>query len=179
MPLPSLQAVSQPPRPGLPPCRDGAGADGMATPQYTAYGGTKAGIAHAYKSLQHETRGSAVAVHMLSPGMVLTPLLLDGATDENKAVFNILCEHPETCAAYLVPRARTVVARGSRGAYLRFLTLPRALARFLSAPFRANKFFDAEGGFLGGWWVPGGCRPACPLQQRAAASKCPQPRLAA
>ena len=126
-------------------CRDGAGADGMATPQYTAYGATKAGIAHAYKSLQHETRGSGVAVHTLSPGMVLTPLLLEGATDENKSVFNILCEHPETSAAYLVPRARTVVARGSRGAYVRFLTLPRALARFLSAPFRANKFFDAEG----------------------------------
>ena len=32
---------------------------------------------------------------------------------QNKRVFNILCEQPETVAAYLVPRMRTVVARNS------------------------------------------------------------------
>lgn len=49
---------------------------------------------------------SPVGIHTLSPGMVLTPLLLDGATDRNKAIFNVLCEQPETVAAFLVPRVR-------------------------------------------------------------------------
>ena len=53
-----------------------------------------------------DAEGSPVGVHTLSPGMVLTPLLLEGATDRNKAVFNILCEQPETVAAFLTPRIR-------------------------------------------------------------------------
>jgi hypothetical protein len=33
-------------------------------------------------------------VHTVSPGMVLTDLLLEGATTANKQAFNILCEQP-------------------------------------------------------------------------------------
>lgn len=52
-------------------------------------------------------QGAPVRMHTLSPGMVLTPLLLEGATDRNKNIFNILCEQPETVAAYLTPRLRS------------------------------------------------------------------------
>lgn len=72
-------------------------------------------------------------------------LLLDGATDANKQIFNILCEHPETVAAYMVPRLRTVVARGYTGSYIRYLTIPRALMRFLTAPLNSNRYFDSAG----------------------------------
>ena len=72
------------------------------------------GVAHLMGSLLEEERlresadksRPRVGIHTLSPGMVLTPLLLDGATDRNKAIFNILCEQPETVAAFLVPRVR-------------------------------------------------------------------------
>ena len=60
-------------------------------------------------------------------------------------VFNILCEQPETVAAFLVPRARTVAARGQTGRYIKFLTLPRAMLRFLTAPLHSNRFFDGQG----------------------------------
>lgn len=63
-------------------------------------------------------------------------------------IFNILCEQPETVAVFLVPRARTVAARGESGRYIRFLTLPRALIRFITAPLRANRFFSADGASL-------------------------------
>ena len=76
---------------------------------------------------------------------VAADLLLDGATDVNKKVFNILCEHPETVAAYMVPRVRTVVARGNTGSYIRYLTIPRALLRFVTAPLNANRYFDSAG----------------------------------
>jgi NADP-dependent 3-hydroxy acid dehydrogenase YdfG len=103
---------------------DGAGADGLATANYAAYGATKAGIASLMASLTAEcdAAGLNVGVHTLSPGMVLTELLLDGATERNKQVFNVLCEHPETAAAYLVPRVRSVVARQSSMEYIRVLT---------------------------------------------------------
>jgi chlorophyll(ide) b reductase len=111
---------------------DGAGADGSATANYAAYGATKAGIAHLMESLAAERRAHNlnVGVHTLSPGMVLTGLLLDGATERNKQVFNVLCEHPETAAAYLVPRVRTVIARQEYSTYIRFLT-----SAHLNVPF--------------------------------------------
>jgi chlorophyll(ide) b reductase len=51
--------------------------------------------------------------------MMLTELLLEGATTANKQAFNILCEHPETVAAFLVPRVRSAVSCGLNGTYTR------------------------------------------------------------
>ncbi|KAL4451823.1 hypothetical protein ABPG75_007485 [Micractinium tetrahymenae] len=128
---------------------EGAGSDGIATPQYAAYGATKAAIAQLLRTLQHEAAAlegpSPVCVHNLSPGMVLTDLLLEGATLQNKQVFNILCEHPETVAAFLVPRARSVAAHRASGAAIRYLTPGRALLKLLAAPFTMGRYFDAEG----------------------------------
>lgn len=126
---------------------DGAGANGVATPNYAAYGATKAGIAHMMESIAAECEANQidVGVHTMSPGMVLTELLLEGATLQNKQVFNILCEHPEVVAAYLVPRVRTVCARNENMAYIRFLTNLKAVGRFLTAPMRVGRFFDTEG----------------------------------
>lgn len=61
-------------------------------------------------------------------------------------MFNILCEQPETVAAFLVPRIRTVVARNEAQRYIRYLTVWSALTRFITAPLRAQRFFDADGG---------------------------------
>ncbi|KAF8066402.1 NYC1 [Scenedesmus sp. PABB004] len=124
---------------------DGAGADGNATPQYAAYGATKAAFPQLAASLRAELAGSAVGVHVLSPGMMLTELLLEGATTANKQAFNILCEHPETVAAFLVPRCRAAVACGLNGTYTRYLTPASALLRLLTAPARLGRFFDAAG----------------------------------
>jgi len=124
---------------------DGAGSDGFATPQYAAYGSTKAGIAQLGRSLAAELKGSKIKVHTVSPGMILTDLLLEGTSPAVRQAFNILCEHPETVAAFLVPRMKTAVARGQHGRYIRFLTPSSALWRFVTAPMRLNRFFDGEG----------------------------------
>ena len=56
-----------------------------------------------------------------------------------------VCLQPETVAAYLVPRVRTVVARNSLSTYIKYLTIPRALGKFLTAPTKANKYFNKQG----------------------------------
>ncbi|KXZ52908.1 hypothetical protein GPECTOR_8g287 [Gonium pectorale] len=124
---------------------DGAGADGFATPNYAAYGATKAGIAHLTATLRRELEGTPVRLHTVSPGMILTDLLLEGATTANKQAFNILCEQPETTAAFLVPRIRSAIARDANGTYTRFLTPASALMRLATAPVRLGRFFDAAG----------------------------------
>ncbi len=61
-----------------------------STPQYASYGATKAAIAQLLRTLQVEASSlpsaahAPVRVHNLSPGMVLTDLLLEGATPRNK-----------------------------------------------------------------------------------------------
>lgn len=110
---------------------EGAGSDFSTTPNYAAYGATKAAITQLTNSLQCESKECKpiVGVHTIQPGMVLTNLLLDGATLKNKQAFNILCEQPETVAAFLVPRMRTVVARKSRSSRVTYLTRMRALEK--------------------------------------------------
>ena len=49
---------------------------GNPTPGNAAYGATKRALVQLKDSLAAEVRGSPVGVHMLSPGMVATDLLL-------------------------------------------------------------------------------------------------------
>eukprot|EP00775_Hariotina_reticulata_P004514 gene4514-4767_t len=53
-----------------------------------------------------------------STGMVLTDLLLQGASPVARRFFNVLAEEPETVAAVLVPRMRAVQGTGSSIDYL-------------------------------------------------------------
>lgn len=80
-------------------------------------GATKAAFPQLAASLNAELASTHVGVHVLSPGMMLTELLLENATSANKQAFNILCEHPETVAAFLVPRVRSAVSCGLNGTY--------------------------------------------------------------
>lgn len=127
---------------------EGAGSDSLPTPSYAAYGATKAGISQLTGTLQKEmvnADGAKIGIHAISPGMVLTDLLLDGATVENKQLFNIFCEQPETVAAFMVPRIRTVVARKQKSCSIRYLTTAAAAFRLLTAPIRVGRFFDKKG----------------------------------
>ena len=67
----------------------------------------------AQDSLVAETRGTNVAVHLASPGMVATDLLLAGPHRESaKRIINVLAEDSATVAAWLVPRMRGVTGNG-------------------------------------------------------------------
>ena len=59
-------------------------------------------------SLAAEARGTGVAVHMASPGMVATDLLAASAENNPRAarILNILAEEPHTVARWLAPRMR-------------------------------------------------------------------------
>ena len=122
---------------------DGTGAWGNPTPGNAAYGATKRGLTQFLKTMQAEVKGTEVNVHMFSPGMVVTDLLVKANRDNLKALkfFNILAEKPAAVAAWLVPRMRGV--RGS-GKYFKFLTTAGVVYRFATAAWRRNRFFDVD-----------------------------------
>uniref|UniRef100_N1QYA3 chlorophyll(ide) b reductase n=1 Tax=Aegilops tauschii TaxID=37682 RepID=N1QYA3_AEGTA len=121
---------------------DGAGSGGSSTPLTAVYGSTKCGLRQFQASLMKESRRSKVGVHTASPGMVLTDLLLSGSSLQNKQMFNIICELPETVARTLVPRMRVV--KGS-GKAVNYLTPPRILLALVTAWVRRGRWFDEEG----------------------------------
>ncbi|CAA0823324.1 Probable chlorophyll(ide) b reductase NYC1-chloroplastic [Striga hermonthica] len=121
---------------------DGAGSGGSSTPLTAVYGSTKCGLRQLQSSLLKECRRSKVGVHTASPGMVLTDLLLSGSSVQNKQMFNIICELPETVARTLVPRMRVV--KGS-GKAINYLTPPRILLALVTAWLRRGRWFDDKG----------------------------------
>ena len=133
---------------------DGTGSRGNATAQSAAYGASKAAVPQLMKTLASETRGTPVRVHTVSPGMVITDLLMSSAQPRGDAkedapppnrhalqIFNILAEKPETTAAWLVPRMRGAAERPS-GEYIKYLTPPSVAWRFLTSPWRRNRLIE-------------------------------------
>jgi NAD(P)-dependent dehydrogenase (short-subunit alcohol dehydrogenase family) len=92
-----------------------------------------------------ETAGiRSVGIHELSPGLVLTDLLLRDSTPAQKRFFNAMAELPETVAAAIVPAIRNIRKRGGT---LRYQPVILMLARLAASFFgyRRYRFFDPEG----------------------------------
>ncbi len=83
----------------------------------------------------------AIGVHELSPGLVLTDLLVRDAGIRERMLFNAVAETPETVAAALAPRIRAVSGSGT---LLRYQPVILMLARIVAAKFgyRKGRFFD-------------------------------------
>lgn len=93
---------------------DGAGSRGTATPKSTTYGSTKAAMPQLMRSLAAEVKQTKVSVHLVSPGMVATDLLLKGVSNPRAAkMVNILAEDPKVVAQWVVPRMRGVTGNGT------------------------------------------------------------------
>ncbi|CAD7695532.1 unnamed protein product [Ostreobium quekettii] len=109
---------------------------------------TKRALTQLTESLAEElaTEGvEGVGVHNLSPGMVLTDLLLKDSNPVARRFFNALAEEPQTVAADLVPRIRDVRGTASSIDYLNpALAIGRVVAGAPQIIF-GGRFFDSEG----------------------------------
>ena len=118
---------------------EGFGSSGMTAPGIVTYGSTKRAVTYLQKSLAKETKGLPVQVCLLSPGIVLTDLLVqdyDGdpaALEKAKKIFNILGDRVETVTPWL---ADQVLATNKTGAHVQWLTRGKAARRFAIASFR-------------------------------------------
>lgn len=126
---------------------EGLGSDGRILSGHTSYGTTKYGLAYFTKSLAKEVEGSPVRVSALSPGMVVTDLLLDNVDRESteiekaKKIFNILADRVETVTPWLVER---ILKNTSNGGGIRWLTPGKIIWRFLTAPVRKREVLGSQ-----------------------------------
>eukprot|EP00793_Prasinoderma_coloniale_P005243 PRCOL_00001004-RA len=106
------------------------------------------------KELASDRMRDYVGVHQVSPGLLLTDLLLADTTPGVRSlVFNAIAEEPQDAARELAPLLTRVDQRASR---IELLPLPAAAARMATTVPRvllgdasAMRFFDREGNRLG------------------------------
>ncbi len=123
----------------------GLGSTGRQVKRMALYGASKSAVAYLTHALVEETRGQAVLVGALLPGMVVTDLLTqqrDSDPEEWKRasrIFNILADRVETVAPWL---ARRVLENTKHGAVISW-TNPWMIGwRFLTAPFTHRRVID-------------------------------------
>ena len=125
---------------------EGLGSDGRTVPGTSVYGATKAGIRYLVRALEKEARGTCVSVNALSPGMVVTDLLVSDDDRKSadwartKRVYNILADRVDTVAPWLVDQ---ILKEPRHGARIAWLTQSKVMGRFLTSPFRRRDLFSA------------------------------------
>jgi NAD(P)-dependent dehydrogenase (short-subunit alcohol dehydrogenase family) len=118
---------------------EGLGSDGRIQLGTIVYGATKSAVAYFTRAAIREAAGGPVRIGVLSPGMVVTDLLMGpmGRSPEDLArarrIFNIIADRVETVTPWLAAR---VLASRRHGEAIRWLTGAKVMARFLAAPFR-------------------------------------------
>ena len=116
---------------------EGFGSDGRIRAGLTPYGTTKYALRYLTNALVEETKDTPVKVSAISPGMVVTDMLMDniepGQEAQARRVFNILADRVETVTPWLVEQ---MLANERTGARIAWLTTPKIIARFLLSPFR-------------------------------------------
>lgn len=123
---------------------EGFGSNGATQPGMAAYGATKRGINYLNKALLKELKGTPVQVCTLSPGIVVTDLLVGdydlSSTEWIKAkkIFNILGDTVETVTPWL---ADGVLSSNKPGSRVAWLTTGKAFARFMGAGFNKRDLF--------------------------------------
>jgi NAD(P)-dependent dehydrogenase (short-subunit alcohol dehydrogenase family) len=124
---------------------EGFGSTGRLRPGMVAYGSTKAAVAYITRALALDLRGTPVRVVSLSPGMVMSDMILGEyagrPADWQRArrIFNIIGERVETVAPWLAAQVLSPPPNGARRSYLSSVKL---FGRFLAAPFNHRDIFE-------------------------------------
>lgn len=128
---------------------EGFGSNGQVRMGIAPYGTTKYGLRYFTKALVAELKKSPVKVGYLSPGIVVTDMLVppperrDKHWERSKKILNILADTVETVTPFLVQGM--LDKHGQHGAAVRWLTGGKVRARFLMNLFRKRDVFGPLG----------------------------------
>lgn len=124
---------------------EGWGSRGEWNPGMTPYCTTKRAVRYFSDALAKETRTTPIRVGTLSPGMVITDLLVssygNGAAENwvrSRWLFNFVIDPPEKVCGWL---ATKVLANPRNGAHVTWMTPLRLLVRFLQPHYYTRNAF--------------------------------------
>lgn len=125
---------------------EGLGSGKQAMKGLAFYESSKSAVTKLTQAAILDAEGSAVKIGYLSPGMVITDLLVRGEQsgeewERKKRIYNILADRVETVAPYL---AEKVLSNNRSGARIAWLTPGKSFMRFMKAPFVKRDLFAPE-----------------------------------
>ena len=121
---------------------EGFGSDGRIMKGMSIYGTSKRAVRYFSKSLIKEYRHSGLLLGTLSPGMVVTDMLLGPVRQDPiknlKAlrIFHLLADTPERVAPWLVSR---ILETRKHGRHIAWLTQRKVIWRFLTGIVRKRR----------------------------------------
>lgn len=124
---------------------EGFGSDGRVQAGISVYGSTKRALRFLTRSLTQETKGTAVKVSAISPGIVITDFLTEQYEDDPdgfvraKRIFNMFGDKVETVTPWLADK---VLANNKSGQRIEWLTTSLFLWRLATSPFRQRDLFE-------------------------------------
>ncbi len=125
---------------------EGFGSSGRIRYGMSLYGTSKAAVHYLTKAMVEEAKNSNIVIGALSPGMVITDLLLDRFKDDpaelekSKRIFNILADTVDNVAPWLVER---ILNNKRQGARIDYMPQAKMMRRFLTAPFSKRDLFTS------------------------------------
>jgi len=125
---------------------EGFGSSGMTSPGKAPYGSTKYALTYLTKSLIKELKDKPVGIGYLSPGIVVTDLLINDLSPEQlkklARTYNILGDTVETVTPML---AQGVLETDKSGKRVAWLTPAKAGMRFATARFKKRDVLGDAG----------------------------------
>ena len=127
---------------------EGFGSNGQLRSGVSVYGSTKYGLRYFTDSMALELKGSMVKMCYLSPGIVITDMLIPPPErrgrgwQEAKKILNLLADTVETVTPYLVEGILNVQKSGEA---VRWLTPKRIRQRKLESLFKKRDIFTPLG----------------------------------
>ena len=126
---------------------EGFGSDGRTLQGISIYGTSKRAVRYFTRSMEKELKDSPVRIGSISPGMVVTDLLVSPLQEQNERkdqalkIFHILADRPERVAPWLATRILRNTKHGKRIAWL---TGRKIAWRFFTSLFRKRKVEGLE-----------------------------------
>ena len=127
---------------------EGFGSNGQTRPGAGVYGATKYALKYFTKALAEELKETPVKMCYLSPGIVVTDMLVPAPDkrgegwEQVKKIMNVLADTVDTVTPYLVEGMLNAKENGSA---VRWLTRRKILWRFFISRFRKRDIFTPLG----------------------------------
>jgi short-subunit dehydrogenase len=121
---------------------EGLGSDGRMVEGVSVYGSTKRSVRYFTRALIKEYKKHPIHIGTLSPGMVVTDMLIEPLLkkpDEHREalkIFHILADRPEKVTPWLVSR---ILGNQKHGAHIAWLTNQKIAGRFMASMFKKRK----------------------------------------
>jgi short-subunit dehydrogenase len=127
---------------------EGFGSNGQTRQGASVYGATKIALRYFTQSVSEELAGTPVKMGFLSPGIVMTDMLVPPPEqrgerwEQAKKILNVLADTVETVTPFLV---EGVLRAKKNGAAIRWLTSGKVSRRFLMNRFKKRDVFGPQG----------------------------------